>query len=147
MNTDGAEVLMYRIVQQYSDMLFRLAYSRLQTEADAEDCVQDVFMKLLEKQPEFRDQEHEKAWLIRVTINRARNSFLVIERKTALQQPRKSPAETPTKTHTGLKNCNPAPKPTPARKRKARNKAANHSKNPHKKALWYFHKSALFKHY
>lgn len=71
MNTDGAEVLMYRIVQQYSDMLFRLAYSRLQTEADAEDCVQDVFMKLLEKQPEFRDQEHEKAWLIRVTINRA----------------------------------------------------------------------------
>lgn len=71
MNTDGAEVLMYRIVQQYSDMLFRLAYSRLQTEADAEDCVQVVFMKLLEKQPEFRDQEHEKAWLIRVTINTA----------------------------------------------------------------------------
>lgn len=71
MNTDGAEVLMCRIVRQYSSMLLRLAYSRLQTEADAEDCVQDVFLKFLEKQPEFRDPEHEKAWLIRVTINRA----------------------------------------------------------------------------
>lgn len=62
---------MERIVRTYSDMLLHLAFSRLQSEADAEDCVQDVFVKLWRIQPAFRDPEHEKAWLIRVTVNQA----------------------------------------------------------------------------
>jgi RNA polymerase sigma-70 factor (ECF subfamily) len=71
MNTEGADVLMCRIVRSYADMLLHLAYSRLQSEADAEDCVQEVYCKLLRYQPEFRDAEHEKAWLIRATMNQA----------------------------------------------------------------------------
>ena len=71
MNTEGADVLMCRIVRSYADMLLHLAYSRLQSEADAEDCVQEVYCKLLRCQPEFRDAEHEKAWLIRATMNQA----------------------------------------------------------------------------
>ena len=71
MNTEGADVLMCRIVRSYADMLLHLAYSRLQSEADAEDCVQEVYLKLLRYQPEFRDAEHEKAWLIRATMNQA----------------------------------------------------------------------------
>ena len=71
MNTEGADVLMCRIVRSYADMLLHLAYSRLQSEADAEDCVQEVYLKLLRYQPDFRDAEHEKAWLIRATIHQA----------------------------------------------------------------------------
>ena len=71
MNTEGADVLMCRIVRSYADMLLHLAYSRLQSEADAEDCVQEVYLKLLRYQPDFRDAEHEKAWLIRATMNQA----------------------------------------------------------------------------
>ena len=71
MDTEGAEVWMCRIVERYSDMLLRLAYSRLQSAADAEDCVQEVYLKLLRLHPAFRDAAHEKAWLIRVTLNQA----------------------------------------------------------------------------
>ena len=55
MNTEGTDVLMCRIVRDYADMLLHLAYSRLQSEADAEDCVQEVYLKLLRYQPAFRD--------------------------------------------------------------------------------------------
>ena len=71
MNTQGADVWMCRIVRDYADMLLRLAYSRLQSEADAEDCVQEVYLKLLRHRPAFRDAGHEKAWLIRATVNQA----------------------------------------------------------------------------
>lgn len=60
-----------RLVEKYSDMLLRLACTRLDSTADAEDAVQEVFLKLLTAQPVFRDAEHEKAWLIRTTLHRA----------------------------------------------------------------------------
>ena len=60
-----------RIVETYSPMLLRLAYTRLDDPADAEDIVQEVFLKLLTARPLFRDSEHEKAWLIRTTLHRA----------------------------------------------------------------------------
>ena len=45
-------------------MLLRIAMTRLSSPADAEDVVQEVFLKLLTTRPHFRDLEHEKAWLI-----------------------------------------------------------------------------------
>ena len=60
-----------RIFNQYGKMLLRLAATRLDSTADAEDCVQDVFISFLSRKISFRDTEHEKAWLIRVTLNRA----------------------------------------------------------------------------
>ena len=60
-----------RIVETYSPMLLRLACTRLDDPADAEDVVQEVFLKLLTAHPAFRDAEHEKAWLIRTTLHRA----------------------------------------------------------------------------
>ena len=53
----------------YADLLYRLALSHLQHSEDAMDAVQDVFLKLMSSQKQFRDPEHERAWLIRVTIN------------------------------------------------------------------------------
>lgn len=60
-----------RVVESYSPMLLRAALTRVPTPADAEDAVQDVFLQLLVKAPRFRDGEHEKAWLLRATLNRA----------------------------------------------------------------------------
>ena len=60
-----------RIVETYSPMLLRLACTRLDSSADAEDVVQEVFLKLLTTHPAFRSSEHEKAWLIRTTLHRA----------------------------------------------------------------------------
>ena len=57
------------IVENYSDMIFRIAYQYLFNKYDAEDIVQEVFVKLLTKIVIFKDEEHIKSWLIRVTIN------------------------------------------------------------------------------
>lgn len=57
------------IVENYSDMIFRIAYQYLFNKYDAEDIVQEVFVKLLTKRVFFKDEEHIKSWLIRVTIN------------------------------------------------------------------------------
>ena len=67
----GTEEAIHRLVEAYSGMLLRLAYTRLDSVQDAEDAVQDVFLKLLSTRPVFRDAGHEKAWLIRATLHRA----------------------------------------------------------------------------
>ena len=60
-----------RMVETYSPMLLRAALTRGSTPADAEDAVQDVFLRVLTHAPRFRDREHEKAWLLRSALNRA----------------------------------------------------------------------------
>ena len=67
----GTDETICRIVATYSTMLLRLACTRLASTADAEDAVQEVFLKLLSTPISFRDAEHEKAWLIRATLHRA----------------------------------------------------------------------------
>ena len=56
----GTDETIRRIVSAYSDMLLRLACTRLGSAADAEDAVQEAFLRLLTARPVFRDQEHEK---------------------------------------------------------------------------------------
>ena len=67
----GTDEIISRIVERYSPMLLHLAAARLDSPAEAEDAVQEVFLKLLTARPAFRDAEHEKAWLIRATLHRA----------------------------------------------------------------------------
>ena len=61
------------LVDGYSRSLHRLAFTYLKNTQDAEDVAQEVFLKYLKSAPEFQNVEHEKAWLIRVTINRCKN--------------------------------------------------------------------------
>lgn len=56
-------------VERYADRLYRLAFSYCRNRADAEDVVQDTFLKLLRHPRDFRDESHLRAWLIRVTAN------------------------------------------------------------------------------
>ncbi len=67
----GTDESIRRVVEQYSPSLLRLAMTRLSSPADAEDAVQEVFLRLVTARPRFRDGEHEKAWLIRATLQRA----------------------------------------------------------------------------
>lgn len=57
-------------MEKYKDSLFRLAISCLKRRADAEDALQEVFISYYRHAPEFESEEHEKAWLVRVTVNR-----------------------------------------------------------------------------
>lgn len=57
------------IVHEYGDMLFRICLVYLRNDADAEDALQDTFIKYMLKAPEFKDSEHLKAWLITVAAN------------------------------------------------------------------------------
>ncbi len=61
------------IINKYADMVYRIALTRCGTIENAEDVFQDVFLKFSEKIPKFKNSEHEKAWLIRVTINLTKN--------------------------------------------------------------------------
>ena len=61
------------IIEKYSDMVYRLAYSYVKTKHDAEDVYQDVFMRYVSKPRSFDSEEHRKAWLLRVTINRCKS--------------------------------------------------------------------------
>ena len=60
-------------VERNAQHMLRAARAILRSTSDAQDAVQEAFLKLLQKQPTFRDDEHEKAWLLRVTINLAKN--------------------------------------------------------------------------
>lgn len=53
----------------YSDMLYRVAVAELRNEAEAQDAVQDVFIKYMSTMPVFSNEEHTKAWFLRVTVN------------------------------------------------------------------------------
>ena len=57
------------LAEKYSPMVYRLAYARTGSRTDAEDVVQEVFVKLLRSRPVFRDQAHCRAWLLRVAAN------------------------------------------------------------------------------
>ena len=57
------------IIKRNEDKLFRTAIAILGVKAEAEDVLQDAFIKLYEKQPHFQSPGHETAWLIKVTIN------------------------------------------------------------------------------
>jgi len=61
------------IMHTYGNMLFRLCLITLGNTADAEDAVQETMFKYLQKAPEFKNEEHQKAWLITVATNQCRD--------------------------------------------------------------------------
>ena len=57
------------MVDRYGSMVYKVAITNMRNVQDAEDVFQDVFVRLIKYSPKFRNNEHEKAWLIRTTIN------------------------------------------------------------------------------
>lgn len=70
-------------IDRYADMVKRICVLHLKNTSDTEDIFQEVFLKYALSSLAFEGEEHEKAWLIRVTMNQCRD-FLksVFRRKT-----------------------------------------------------------------
>lgn len=83
------------IIDRYSDMIYRIAFTHTGSKENAEDICQEVLIRFMKKCPVFSDSNHEKAWLIRVTINAARNlsSSAWMKRTTALSENHPVPEE------------------------------------------------------
>lgn len=65
---DGEE-----IVRTYADMVYRVALRYVRDPTDAEDVFSEAFLIYFKKERSFESEEHRKAWLIRVTINCAKD--------------------------------------------------------------------------
>ena len=64
-----------RIAEAYIDDVYRAALSCCRSRSDAEDAVQNAFVKLMTADVTFTDDEHIRRWLIRVAVNECRNSL------------------------------------------------------------------------
>ncbi len=60
-------------VTAHSQSMLRLAYTYVHSTHDAQDVVQEVFLSFFRLAPTFSSAEHEKAWLLRATVNRSKN--------------------------------------------------------------------------
>ena len=69
------------LAQRYAQMVYRMAYARTGSKTDAEDVVQEVFLRRVRARPSFRDEEHGKAWLLRVAANCTNDLFRLPWRK------------------------------------------------------------------
>ena len=63
------------LARAYAPAIYRLAYARTGSRADAEDIMQEVFVRLLRAGPDFADRAHARAWLLRVAANCANDWF------------------------------------------------------------------------
>lgn len=62
-------------LEKYKNTVFRAAYSYCGNKSDAEDISQEVFLKFYTLDRVFQSENEEKAWLIRVTVNKCKDIF------------------------------------------------------------------------
>ena len=86
-----------RAIERYSDTIRRLCMIHLKNYADTEDIFQTVFLKYVLSSVLFESEEHEKAWLIRVTINACKDLLKSFFRNhtVSLDEVMEQPAELP----------------------------------------------------
>ena len=63
------------LVTKHENTLYRAAQAILGDVQEAEDTVQDTFLRYLEKRPELKDENHERAWLLKVTANLCKSAL------------------------------------------------------------------------
>ena len=62
-------------IRQYMDMIFRLAFNCLKSQADADDVTQTVLLRLYETEKVFDNEDYLKHWLVRVTLNECKKHW------------------------------------------------------------------------
>lgn len=70
------------VIEGYSNMLYKICFLILKNEQDTKDVLQETFLTYYTKKPLFNDEEHRKAWLIKVSQNKCRE-FLRFHKKHA----------------------------------------------------------------
>lgn len=73
-----------RLADRYADMIYRIALNDTRSPTDAEDILQEVLLALFTAAPAFESPEHEKRWLIRVTLNKGKNHRRFFLRRSTL---------------------------------------------------------------
>jgi RNA polymerase sigma factor, sigma-70 family len=72
------------IIEKYSSTVYRIALSCTGSRHDAEDIMQEVFLRYLKKLRTFSSPEHEKAWFLRVAVNCCKTFYASPWRKKTL---------------------------------------------------------------
>ena len=70
-----AEELFAQVWEAYGPRLYRFCLLQMKNPADAEDVLQDVFVKRLYQAPKFKSPEHERSWLYQVALNLCRDEW------------------------------------------------------------------------
>ncbi len=83
------------VIQENALTVYKLAYARMRNRSDAEDVFQEVFLRLVRRRPVFENKEHEKAWLIRVTLNCCNNLWNMPFRKNTQSLDESIPCDLP----------------------------------------------------
>ncbi|WP_297955773.1 RNA polymerase sigma factor [uncultured Ruminococcus sp.] len=63
------------LYDKYHNTVYRMAFSYCRNKADAEDIMQEVFIRLFNTNADFDDEQKEKSWLLKVTVNKCRDMF------------------------------------------------------------------------
>ena len=72
------------VVHRYASAVHSLCWMHLGGHTDADDCFQNTFLRLYTASPAFRDEEHIKAWLLRVAVNECRKYYRDNRREVSL---------------------------------------------------------------
>ena len=96
--SSGTNDAVTEAIEKYSDMVRRICFLYRMSEADVEDIFQEVFLRRLQHRGGFESEEHEKAWLCRVTINQCKDFHKSFFRKNVssieeMEIPIKDPTE------------------------------------------------------
>lgn len=80
---------------RYKTTVYRIAFAYLKNNEECEDAMQEVFLKLLLSAPPFETGEHEKRWLIRVTVNYCKNNLKLFwnSRRGSIEEIEQLPAD------------------------------------------------------
>jgi len=71
MEGSRVEVDLATLVETYSSLLFRVVHSVVRNQAEAEDVVQDVFVRVLEHRRSLQEVREMRVWLVRIAWNLA----------------------------------------------------------------------------
>jgi len=64
-----------KIIRDYADTIYRIAYQYMGNFSDAQDILQDVSLALVTASPPIADEKHLRYWICRVTINKCKNLY------------------------------------------------------------------------
>lgn len=70
-----SDALFDKVYQTYGSSLYRFCLLQMKNSADAEDVLQEVFIKRLYRAPVFESPNHERRWLFQVALNQCRDEL------------------------------------------------------------------------
>lgn len=75
---------MAELYDKYKNAVYRMAFAYCKNKADAEDIMQETFIKLFTADIRFEDSDKKKSWLLKVTVNKCKDMFRSLRYKYSL---------------------------------------------------------------